>query len=358
MVKILEQIPMEKILYGRFVTYDTLSKIIRHEFYGDSSKKVNIYIDLFQFLTPPYGPTRINDFFVISSCILNYCAHFRSFFKRKLNVDCRIILISSHGMYPKSQIQIPTYNNYYETRIKNSGDYVNIVRDNMNILNILCPYLPEIYFKHCNMDAAAAIKYMIDNVFNEGYPNIIISASQLMFQLPAEIKNSHTIVIRPSRVFDEDRSYSYNYFNCLTSYMYEIKKQMYVIPIHPELISFMMILIGIPKLSIKSIVNTNVAFRILLNANPGIAHDWRSLYALYIDYYKTGRGKTSKKKTLSSDGFKNRFMAIDIVYKSLLYDKMPESKEESFLIRKDDPNTVKKINDTYFKSNPINLEEM
>lgn len=358
MVKIIEQIPIEQVFYGRFVTYEALSRIVRKEFVGSRDSKVNIYIDLFQLLTPPHGPTRINDFFIISSCVLNYCAHLRVFFRRRFRTECRIILVSSEGMYSKSKLQIPTYNNYYNTRIKNSGDYANIVLDNMNVLNVLCPYLPEIYFKHCNMDAAAVIKYMIDNIFNDGHPNIVISSSQLMYQLPVSVKDTHTIVIRPARFFSEDKSYSYNAFNCLSSYLYDVKKNMCLLPLNPDLVSFAMILCGIPKLSIKSIVNTNIAIKILANTYLGTEHDWRSLYNTYSSYYMTGPGKRPKKKILTSAEFKSRFMAIDLMYKALVYDGMAESKERNFLIRKDDPDTVKKINDNYFKTNPINLQDL
>jgi hypothetical protein len=54
--------------------------------------------------------------------------------------------------------------------------------------------------------------------------------------------------------------------------------------------------------------------------------------------------------------FCDKYKAIDIEYQSKLYKKLPEYLENSWIQDMNDPDTLKQINNKYFKSNPINLE--
>lgn len=355
-MKILEQVPIEQILYGRFITYKALEKIVYREFYGSKDSKVNIYIDLYQFLTPPYTLMRIKDFFAISSCILNYCAHLRYFFRTRYRTDTRIILVSTDASYKKATACVPSFNSYYGTKFKNAGQYENAIKDNLNLLETLCPYLNEVYMKHGSVDASVIIKFLIDKVFTDA-PNIIISTSQLMYQVPPNV-DAYTIVLRQSRKFDEDLSYSYTPLNALHAFAYETRKMVLMYPMNQKLVTMLMILSGLPKLSIKSAVNIKTALNILQTIPPGIEHDYLGLYDAYEKYYMVGPGKKSKSPKLSKEDFKNRYMAIDILYQSLLYEHMPESKQMAFLQRLHDPESLLKINEKFYKNNPIQIEEL
>lgn len=353
---LVEQIPIEQMFYGRFVSYDALKRIINVEFINSQASEINIFIDLYQFLTPPHMPVRINDFFTACSTVINYCAHLRYFFRRYYRVESNIILVGTNGTCKKSSMCIKEYNKYYSKKMELAGDaFKSMVESNLNLLKLICPYLPNIYFKFGSVDATIMIKDIIDKGYFPNNPNIIISPSQFMYQLPSV--NPNVIVIRQARKFADDLSYSYNAGNCLHTFAMDIKKMMIFNPMNPKLITMLMILTGLPKLHVPSMVNITTALSIIDTILPGIEHDCLALYDAYQKFYMMKENR-KKKATITPEEFKNRFMAIDIVYQSLLYQNMSESKQTTFLSRKVDPDGVKKINEKYFKSNPIILENL
>ena len=56
--------------------------------------------------------------------------------------------------------------------------------------------------------------------------------------------------------------------------------------------------------------------------------------------------------------FKYRFNAVDLVFQHRLYTMMAESKDISWLINLNDPDTVKDINNKYFIDNPLDLNAL
>lgn len=356
MVKLIPQIPIEHVFYGKFVTYAVLDRIVKQEFSNSRADKINIYIDLFQFLSPPHQLVRINDFFIGCAAVINYCGHLRQFFRSRYRVESNIILIASSGLYKKSRSYIEGYNKYYNDKIFHAGEsYKHMIHKNLELLEILCPYLPDIYFRKGSVDASVMIKYLIDNgKFPKDCPNLVISNSQFMYQLPS-IEDS-VVVIRQRREYKDDISFSYNSTNCLNVYMVDVKKHTEERLMNSKFTSFFMIMNGLPKLNVKSAVQLPTAIDIIDNTFPGAEHDCNALYDSYRKYYMMN---PKKKVTLGFEEFKARFMAVDIVYQYLLYKTMSESKLGNFYERQlIDPREVKNINQEFFKTNPMILDNL
>ena len=356
MVKLVEQIPIESYFHGKFITYKALDRIVQTEFANSNADKVNIFIDLYQFLTPPTGPVRINDFFVACSIVINYAGHLRNFFRKYYKTESKIILVASNGMYKKSVKLLAGYNKYYNKRFADAGDsYNKMIESNLSLLHLLCPYLPDIYFKAGSVDATIMIKHMLDHNYFGGdrTANLVISTSHYMYQLPST--NPEVVVARQSRKFAEDNSYSYNSITCLNAFLYESRKFVPEFPINPKFISMLMILNGIQRLGVKSKVSLPTALDIINGLISGIEHDCNALYNGFCDYYLAN---PKKKCSMGQQEFVDRFMAIDINYQYLVYESMSESKLDDYLKRKQDPDAVKEINNKYFKNNPIILEDL
>lgn len=353
--RVVEQIPIEWALYGRFVTYKELRRIMQTEFGDKIDKDVNVFIDLFQFLTPPHQMIRINNYFVICSVIINYCAHIKKFFRDTYGVNCNTILIASNGAASNNTRYLESYMKDYHTRINAAGRQLyDAIQSNYKLINLLAPYLPGVYFKPGTVEAALIIKGIIDqNLFPKDNINIAISTSQFMYQLPAF--DPSIVVIRQKRKFKEELSFSYNFLNCLQSYIYDSKGIITCMPLDPKLITMVMLLSGIPKLNVKAIVNINTALNIVTSILPGAEHDPMTLYEYYTHYYM----KRKRKVSLIDQGeFIDRFMAIDITYQYKLYQNMPEYTMNRFMNRLNDPETLEKINAKYFGENPINLVDL
>ena len=164
---------------------------------------------------------------------------------------------------------IPEYNakNYVI-----SEDNRAIIDDNLHILKILCPYLRDIYFKQGTVEPAVIIKDLIENIFTDNSPNIVISAAEYAFQLPSFVPCVvfHKKKVRVNGVF-EDVSYSYNIATAIRWYLYEIRKLHTPFHLDDRMISTIMCMTGLPKRNISCLISANNTFRILKNISK---EDW------------------------------------------------------------------------------------
>ena len=348
--------PIAAILYSQFIKYDALFRIIQHEFQNSNAGVVDIYIDLYQFILPIFRCLRIDTGFAISSVIINYCAHFRSFFRTRYGVETNIILIWSSNDSLNNIRYIPEYNTYYRNRMASNNKIYDTVTDNLQLLNLLVPYLPNIYIKFGTVEPAVIIKGLIDKkLFNMGRnPSIVISTSQYMYQLPVDQPNCIVIRSKKDKKDKSDVSYSYNMLTAMTAYILELKNTL-VQGTDPRKMAMLMNLIGIPKRSVKSLCDFKVALEVLATIPPGFEHDPTELYKSYYNYFL--EHKTSR-SIISAEEFANRFMCIDLTMQYNMYKQSPEYASMEFLKDLYDVDTVKQINNTYFTKDPIDLERL
>lgn len=349
--------PLDMVLYSEFITYKELQKIIPREFNGDNNTKtINVYIDLYQFLVTAFRYTRIGNFFNICSCIVNYCAHIRNYFNTRHKVYTNICLVYSSNDSTNNTQFVPTYNYDYNTRIKFNVKIKDNVEENMKLVRLLVPYLPNVFLKEGTVESSVIIHNIIQKKLLGDNPSLVLSNSQLMYQLP--INNKDTVVIRKDlrmRILDgRDRTYSYNNTNSLHAYIYELKKKNIREYLNQKTISFMMTLIGIPKRNIKSLCAYPTALSISKLVPLGCEYDSEVLYDVCSDYYKS---KNRKSVPIIKEQFIRTFKCVDLNYQYKLYKLLPEYKEESFIKQDlDDVEGVQYINNTYFKDSPLNLE--
>lgn len=349
--------PLNMVLYKEFVTYKELQRIIPREFKDDTSTKtINVYIDLYQFLITIFRYTRIGDFFSICSCIVNYCAHIRNYFNTRHGVYTNICLVYSSNDSVNNTKFLPTYNYDYRTRVKYNVKIKDNVEENMKLVRLLVPYLPNVFLKEGTVETSVIIHNIIQKKLLGDNPSIVLSNSQTMYQLP--VLNNNTIVIRKDfriyRATDFDKTYSYNSTNALHAYIYELKKKNIREYLNPKTLSFVMTLIGIPKRNIKSLCSYPTALSISKTVPLGCEFDSEILYDVCNDYYKS---KKRKFTPIIKEVFTETFKCIDLNYQYKLYKLLPEYKEESFIKQNlDDIEGVQYINNKYFKESPLNLE--
>lgn len=349
--------PLDMVMYKEYITYKELQKIIPAEFSGDTNTKtINVYIDLYQFLVTIFRYTRIGNFFSICSCIVNYCAHIRNYFNTRHNVYTNICLVYSTNDSKNNTQFMPTYNYDYRNRIRYNTKIKNNVDENMKLIRLLVPYLPNVFLKEGTVETSVIIHDIIQKRLLGDNPSLVLSNSQLMYQLP--ILDSNAIVIRKDlRIYkpnDFDKTYSYNHSNALHAYIYELKKKNIREYLNQKTISFIMTLIGIPKRNIKSFCSYTTALSISKLIPLGCEFDSEVLYDVCSDYYKSKKRDTNP---IIKELFIRTFKCIDLNYQYKLYKLLPEYKEESFIKQNlDDVEGVQYINNKYFKDSPLNLE--
>ena len=350
--------PLDRVLYKEFVTYAELQKIVPREFTNDKTTKViNVYIDLYQFLITIFRYTRIGDYFSICSCIVNYCAHIRNYFNTRHRVYANICLVYSSNESQNNLQFMPTYNYDYRQRVKYNVKIKDIVDKNMELVRLLVPYIPNVFLKEGTVESSVIIHNIIQKKLLGDNPSLVLSNSQLMYQLP--IMDKGTVVIRKDfRVYIKedyyDKTYSYNYTNALHAYIYELKKKNIREYLNQNTISFVMTLIGIPKRNMKSFCSYPTALSISKLVPLGCEFDSEVLYDVCRDYYKS---KKRENTPIVKELFDRTFKCVDLNYQYKLYKLLPEYKEESFIKQNlDDVEGVQYINNTYFKESPLNLE--
>jgi hypothetical protein len=341
-----EKTPIEYVLYGQFIKYNALQNLVSLEFANSNAEEVNVFIDLNQMLLPAFRYLKIQDFNVISAVIINYCAHFRAYFRSRHRVESNIILVFTPNMSSNNTRFCAEYNSQYRLRMQSNEKITEAVDYNLEILKVLCPYLPDIYLKIGTVEPSVIIHDLINGDFNNGNPNIVISSSQYTYQLPVFTPN--TIVFRKKITEKEDTSYSYNFVNAINAFIYETRKVVINEVLNTKAISLLMVLSGLPKRNIKSIFDIRKTIKLIQAIPDSCLGDIDAMYEYII----------SSNNKIEYREFSNRFKAIDLLYQYKLYQLLPESKEQSYLQRFQDPNTVKDINDRYFANVPLDLERL
>lgn len=346
-----DRITMEQMLYSRFVKYTSLKKIIDKEFAGSSATVINIFIDLYSLYTRLYNCSKYTSPFCISAASINYCAHLRSFFRNLYGVESNIVLIYSSNNCVTNKMFIPTYNQPYERRIANNEFVTTLIINNLSLLDILVPYLPNIYYKTGSADTSVIIKYMIDQNVLPDVPNLVISDSVPMYQLPCNAKN--TVVIR-KRVYEgEDCSYSYSNIDCLDWFVSETKNlNISAAKLRQNLITSIFAMAGSSKIGIKQISGIRSIKTAIDIANMlpyGYERDPKALYEIYSKY---------SNNPIQERDFLNRFLGVDILFQTSKYASLPEANMKKFIVNTRDPDTVKMINNKYFANSPIDLERL
>ncbi len=348
---------IEDQIIGSYVKYDRLSKIT-YDTYGGSSiasaTELNIYIDLYSIMHSIFsesGQTIIDNYTSITSSIINMVGHYRAFF-RKMNVRTKFFLIFSYNTCDINRKFLAEYNEVFlkKSEIKT---FRKIADDNFNLMNILCPYLPDIFFikSERNYEVSVIISYLIDTL-GSNIPNLIISRDLYPIQLCAI--HRYTSYLKPYKFRGNDESvmlpisekstFRYDFWNFFANYRKISIDSMYNIsPLNFPLICA---LTSFPERNIKgSICNISRAMRVISEMID--TADIKILPSqLYTNEYLVQNIPINKVEA--------RMNTLDVSLMRSYYDNDIECKNIK-LDNLNDVSTVNNINAKFFKDNPINL---
>ena len=267
--------PVEHSLYGQFITYDELKTIISNEYANDDySRTINVFIDVYQFLMIGLRYKKINDPYSIAAAIINYAAHLRRYFKIVHEMYSNIILIYTTNDSENTTKFLPEYNTYYKNRQKANQRMWKHIQNNMQLVRILVPYIPDVFLKEGSVESSVIIHDFIQNHYVGVHPNMVISNSQMMYQLPQFSKSA--IILRKDlgRSAELNRTFSYNTYNCVEAYCYELSRvNLTEEQINQQTISFVMSLRGIPRRSITSLYSIRTLLKMAKQIPLGCEHD-------------------------------------------------------------------------------------
>ena len=349
----------DQIIYGSYVKHNKLDQLVYDAFSNTSiadATNLNIFVDLYSVLKPVFSEhyrTDIPALTIITSCLINLCGHYRSFF-RSLKVNTTFYMIYSDNTSDINRKLVAGYNDSFlqKSQIKQYRDFVN---SNFDMLNLLCPYLPDIHFIRSteNYEVAVIIAGIIEKL-NDGNPNLIISKDLYPLQLTTLYPYTSYLFPLKSRFGDESimipisekLSFRKEFWNLYTRKRHSANLEN-LMKISPCNFSLYSALFRFPERNISRLADPRKAVKIIqsivgeedirinseiLNSNEEILNN----YPLTI----------------------SRFNALDVLYSLYYYKASPEYKSLQFINLRDDAKINQICSMDVFVNNPIDLNSL
>ena len=355
-----DNISAEQILFANYIKYDRLSEMVEETFKGSSANCINIFIAVYSMIRNVY----LNDSFLngekllLLSSLINLCAHMRYFFRNRYKVESKIFLVYSNNTPEYNKKMWFRYNVNHENTAKasfSSTDY-HPIKISLNALDMITPYLPDIYFLQSDFESGVVIYDAI--CYNEAHgnanPNIVLSTDSYLYQIVTMA--NQTYIFRPKKLHSKDLSYVVSRENLMETLF--VTRKVKLIPeiynLNAGLYSLLLTLSRCPERSIKAFLNLPEAtkliysgvseHKILNDYNSNTRNIWNSL------------NRSSFNDKFTFDLFDRRFKVIDLFSQYLVY--INSNHEKIKLIDLIDPNTVKDINNNYYKKYPLDLNRL
>lgn len=346
----------DHVLMTNFVRYDRLTELINAEFYNSGYEEINLFIDMYSMVKSIYGfhPSQFIDRFSIASCVINACAHYRNFFWTRYKVTCKIWIVFSRmeQSIMEARAFYPDYGNVFT--MESNPEMDKVINDNIQVLEALCPYIPDVMFIHSEYEPGLVFG-KIASTHGLGRPNIIISKD--IWNLQVVTNSINTYMIRPIKRNGEDLSIIINSKNALSYYEDIRKMKKDSITIDPTTVgsgylSFIMASTRFPERGMKSLHSLSSIIKYLAIA---INKLYISVDQLVFDVQGLCNDLNTVNKSKLKD-FEIGLRMDAIGYNRCLYRYVMSPKSDNVeIVNLHDPDSIKRINETYFKNVPLDL---
>lgn len=352
------------ILYGSYIRYDRLFEMTKFAFYGKTdSENVNIFIDVYSILKSLYTRgtnIKINDSYVIASCIINLAIHLRAYFDTRHRVASKIYIIYG-GARPINSISQYSPYNMKNIQMEDSNSYLKqLIIDNLEVIKILCPYLYDIYaVVDYENEFSIIASSIIDLEDGKGKtPNIIYSKDPLAYQLVAF--KPRTFLYRPKKKNNMDCSWVVTKSTLYSSYRYgelALTKQ-FETSLDVRMFSIYLAFAGVKSRNILSNRNGNATVKLLERA----VHD--NVFANGYNANSIMKDNPAfiemcNRENISYLDIICRFIAIDLPYQTMIFKSTPNFIAlGTGIINLYNPQEVRNINDKYFQMYPLDLNRV
>lgn len=354
---------LEQVIYGAYVKKDHLKDIV-YNTYGNSSiasaTHLNVFVDVNSILHPLYSEKNrimyknITD---ISAGLINLCAHYRSYF-RTLQVTTRFFLINSLNTCELNRKFIANYNGIFAAKAAVTRTK-NMIDNNMALLRVLTPYLPDIFLIESEeqWETAVIIANLIETI-NDGNPNLIISHDLYPVQLTALYP--YTSYLYPKKVrtpagtvddswmlpINEKSGFREEFWNQVCSIRKTKASSMY--PVSPLNYALVAAMSHTPERGISGMYNTLQAKKFITSIVG--EEDIKIQSSMFLS-----NPEISSKYAVAD--IAARYNAMDVQYALPFYKASPEAKNIK-LVNLDDPATVNRISAKYYQNNPLDLQNL
>lgn len=350
------------LVYNNFMTGPVLQHLTGEAYRGSNSNDINIYIDMYKMMMDLYEPNlEVKTMSIVTSTMVNLCAHLRSYYWSRHHVNTSIFLVYSDLSSPYNKTFYPQYNSSNDKKVNSNPRITEFINYNMGLLETLCPYLPDVYFIKGIYEPSVII---LDLIFKEEAagnlaPNLVFTRDDIAMQLPACHPNT-TIFLNNKRT---GSAFYSNNTNAIPIYLLKTGRNKLMenssvldklSAIDNSVLGGLIALTNLPSRCMKSEYDINKAINVIYSAFTRKSLLGRMVNP--VDFYNAlFVGQESK---MSVDSFVFRYKAVDLLTMHNDYMYSPYSKDISYKTNLDDGEAVRYINDTYFKDNPLDLNRL
>ena len=351
-------------LYSFCIRYDRLKYLIDMEYSHpryDKMDSIVVFIDINSIIKSYFKNTeyKFENYYDITSGLINICAHYRQFFKSRYGLYCYIHLVYSDITQSKIGSM---FSDKYGSKLNLSNEVMlKMLNDNLELLDILVPYLPWIqYTKTLQFETGVMIYDIIQKEYTSGcrYPNLVITKDRYNYQLCSDVYDIK--ILRPKKDKSDDVSYAINDGNVLNTIFVEYTKdfdklKMFGFILNSGLLPALFALSRLPDKGIPSYININKSYEILLQAvKDNALHNQLISDMQYVS--ETVLRKYYPK--LDSYIVGERYKAVNLFHHHSIFTNTHEFNTYQGFINLVDDNTVKDINNKFFAKNPLDLNAL
>lgn len=350
-------VPIEGIIYRSFVKHARLQQIVYETFSNSSiatACSLDIFVDMYSILKQIFSEhfrTIIDDYTAIVTCIINLCSHYRHFF-RSLGVETKFYLICSLNIHETNSLFVSEYNAVFKEK-SNIQMFRNLYNNNIELLELIVPYLPGIYFikSDKNYETSVIMANLIEKL-DPTLPKMILSRDLYPIQLCAlypyvsylyPLKSrgeDNSLMVPISEKYDFREKFWWLVAHCRNYTTYN--ELLSVSPLNFSILSAMS---KAPERNLSSVFKTPYCIRIL-NQIVGTEDIRVNPAQLY-----------EKDDKISISTIESRYKVLDVPFMLNYYKQDPESSHIQLLDLRDD-SAINHINAKFFSKNPIDLQRL
>lgn len=364
---------IESLVTMNYVKYSQLSKIVGDYFYGSQTTELDIYVDVNSIIKPLFSSSgscryEIEDKNALCAAIINMCAHYRAFFKN-YQVETNFYIVFSWNNPEHNSKFVKGYNKSFVDSVYHNRPMMDYIIHNIEIMNLICPYLPNIYFYSSQFETSTAIYELLKINNSKEKDNIIISKDILQLQNISygDIYHSNNVCLLRPLKYEGDQSYFVGYKKDPSMYIdfwtkvCKMRKiagfeKDSISMLNPKYISSFLAITKLTERNIYALLSNQAAYKMLREVEQYTSNytdiiDWRTISSFIM-------ANPDKSRNLIPQEIENRCKAIDITYQDIIFANTPEAR--TITVKPDlyDRDGVHQINNEYFKKCPLDLDRL
>ena len=336
-----------------FIKLANLSALIHQAYAGSDATDINFFIDVYSIkktiLRSDFITSSDNE---LCSLIMDMVVFYKNYF-RGIGVHVNFYIIDSNNVPANNRQIFPSYNSDFVIALTSKN--VEYIEYNMDLVKILCDYLPDITYIKTKFESSVVMADIIglcgSNWINNK-PNIVLSKDPYCMMLVNIDGTGNTTWIRPKKCKGVDNSYICSAMNL----HYIVEHELGVTKMNPDyrtgiggMLSAIFACTKFPARCIPPIMQYRTFMSILSEIRNN--HFGVSL----TDILSSEAIKTK----ISEDEFDKRYMVLDIPAQHNFYRSSTEFAVNSNPAPKmTDIEGLKHINNNYFSNNPLMLDDL